>query len=137
MLPALEELGIGFVPFSPLGKGFLTGTIDENTKFDSPISAMSCRASRRRRERPTRLLVDLLARDCGRKRRRRRKSRSPGCLRGSPGSFPYPGQRSWIASKKTSARPKSHSRPMIFAELIARSHTSRCKAPGYPDHLDE
>jgi len=35
ILPALEELGIGFVPFSPLGKGFLTGAIDESTKFDS------------------------------------------------------------------------------------------------------
>lgn len=35
VLPTLEELGIGFVPFSPLGKGFLTGTINENTKFDS------------------------------------------------------------------------------------------------------
>jgi aryl-alcohol dehydrogenase-like predicted oxidoreductase len=35
LLPALEELGIGFVPFSPLGAGFLTGTIDENTKFDA------------------------------------------------------------------------------------------------------
>ena len=35
MLPTLEELGIGFVPFSPLGKGFLTGKIDENTTFDS------------------------------------------------------------------------------------------------------
>ncbi len=35
ILPALEELGIGFVPFSPLGKGFLTGKIDENTTFDS------------------------------------------------------------------------------------------------------
>jgi aryl-alcohol dehydrogenase-like predicted oxidoreductase len=35
ILPALKELGIGFVPFSPLGKGFLTGQIDENTKFDS------------------------------------------------------------------------------------------------------
>jgi aryl-alcohol dehydrogenase-like predicted oxidoreductase len=34
LLPALEELGIGFVPFSPLGAGFLTGQIDENTKFD-------------------------------------------------------------------------------------------------------
>jgi aryl-alcohol dehydrogenase-like predicted oxidoreductase len=34
-LPTLEELGIGFVPFSPLGKGFLTGKIDENTTFDS------------------------------------------------------------------------------------------------------
>ncbi len=34
VLPTCEELGIGFVPFSPLGKGFLTGTIDENTSFD-------------------------------------------------------------------------------------------------------
>ncbi len=35
IIPTLEELGIGFVPFSPLGKGFLTGAINENTKFDS------------------------------------------------------------------------------------------------------
>ncbi len=35
IIPTLEELGIGFVPFSPLGAGFLTGTIDENTQFDS------------------------------------------------------------------------------------------------------
>src|SRR5207244_6323093 len=35
VLPTLEELGIGFVPFSPLGKGFLTGAITESTTFDS------------------------------------------------------------------------------------------------------
>ena len=35
LLPTLEELGIGFVPFSPLGAGFLTGKLDENTRFDS------------------------------------------------------------------------------------------------------
>ena len=35
MIPTLEELGIGFVPYSPLGKGFLTGTMNENTKLDS------------------------------------------------------------------------------------------------------
>jgi len=35
VIPTLEELGIGFVPYSPLGKGFLTGKIDENVKFDS------------------------------------------------------------------------------------------------------
>ena len=35
MLPAVEELGIGFVPYSPLGKGFLTGKMDETTKLDS------------------------------------------------------------------------------------------------------
>ena len=35
MIPTLEELGIGFVPYSPLGKGFLTGKMDEKTTFDS------------------------------------------------------------------------------------------------------
>src|ERR1700733_1920227 len=38
LLPTLQELGIGFVPFSPLGAGFLTGKIDENTKFDPTAS---------------------------------------------------------------------------------------------------
>jgi aryl-alcohol dehydrogenase-like predicted oxidoreductase len=46
ILPTLEELGIGFVPFSPLGKGFLTGKIDENTTFDTaPTSAIASPAS--------------------------------------------------------------------------------------------
>ena len=35
VLPAMEELGIGFVPYSPLGRGFLTGKIDENTAFNT------------------------------------------------------------------------------------------------------
>ena len=48
ILPTLEELGIGFVPFSPLGKGFLTGKIDANTTFDSTTSGTSCRVLPRR-----------------------------------------------------------------------------------------
>jgi len=48
ILPTLEELGIGFVPFSPLGKGFLTGTIDDKTTFEPTDFAMSCRGSRKR-----------------------------------------------------------------------------------------
>ncbi len=48
ILPTLEELGIGFVPFSPLGKGFLTGKIDENTDVRrAATSATPSRASRR------------------------------------------------------------------------------------------
>ena len=49
ILPTLEELGIGFVPFSPLGKGFLTGKIDENTTFDSSDFRNIVPALRRRR----------------------------------------------------------------------------------------
>ena len=53
VMPTLEELGIGFVPFSPLGKGFLTGKIDETTTFDRRTSATSFRASPPRRARRT------------------------------------------------------------------------------------
>ena len=54
-VPTLEELGIGFVAYSPLGKGFLTGKIDENAqRSTAPTSAAPCRASRRRRARRTR-----------------------------------------------------------------------------------
>ena len=38
MLPVCAELGIGFVPYSPLGRGFLTGAIDEHTTFDSGVN---------------------------------------------------------------------------------------------------
>jgi aryl-alcohol dehydrogenase-like predicted oxidoreductase len=61
VLPACEELGIGFVPFSPLGKGFLTGKVDENTTFDS--SDIRSRTPRFRPEarKANRVIVDLLA----------------------------------------------------------------------------
>ena len=54
VLPALEELGIGFVPFSPLGRGFLTGKINENTTFDSSDFRNICPGSQRRLAKPIR-----------------------------------------------------------------------------------
>ena len=53
-IPALEELGIGFVPFSPLGKGFRTGKISEDTRLTRRTSATSFHALRRRTGKPTR-----------------------------------------------------------------------------------
>jgi aryl-alcohol dehydrogenase-like predicted oxidoreductase len=53
ILPTLEELGIGFVPFSPLGKGFLTGKIMAETKFDSTDFAAPSLVSARRIEKRT------------------------------------------------------------------------------------
>jgi aryl-alcohol dehydrogenase-like predicted oxidoreductase len=61
VLPALEELGIGFVPYSPLGKGFLTGKIDENATFGgSDIRAIIPRFTPEARK-ANQVLVDLLA----------------------------------------------------------------------------
>lgn len=61
ILPTLEELGIGFVPFSPLGKGFLTGAINENTKFDSTDFRNSVPRFTEENRKANQRLVDLLA----------------------------------------------------------------------------
>ena len=67
VLPTCEELGIGFVPWSPLGQGFLTGKIDETTKFDgSDFRATFPRFTTEARE-ANRALVDLLGRIAERK----------------------------------------------------------------------
>lgn len=61
VLPALEELGIGFVPFSPLGRGFLTGKIDEKTTFDSSDFRNLLPRFAPENRKANQALVDLLA----------------------------------------------------------------------------
>jgi aryl-alcohol dehydrogenase-like predicted oxidoreductase len=61
LLPTLEELGIGFVPFSPLGKGFLTGTIDESTVFESSDFRNRVPRFEPEARKANRALVDLVA----------------------------------------------------------------------------
>ena len=65
ILPTLEELGIGFVPYSPLGKGFLTGAIDENTTFDAGDFRNSLPRFSPEALKANQALVDLLRRDRG------------------------------------------------------------------------
>ena len=61
ILPVLEELGIGFVPFSPLGKGFLTGKIDENTTFDKTDFRNTVPRFALENRKANQAMVDLLA----------------------------------------------------------------------------
>jgi aryl-alcohol dehydrogenase-like predicted oxidoreductase len=61
VLPVLEELGIGFVPFSPLGRGFLTGKINENTKFDASDFRNTLPRFTAEARKANQALVDLLA----------------------------------------------------------------------------
>ena len=62
IMPTLAELGIGFVPFSPLGKGFLTGKIDENTQFDKSDFRNSVPRFSPEARKANQALVDLLGR---------------------------------------------------------------------------
>src|SRR5437773_2021981 len=68
VIPTLQELGIGFVPYSPLGKGFLTGKIDENAKFDSSDFRSTLPRFTPEALKANQALIDLLGRIAERKK---------------------------------------------------------------------
>ena len=91
VLPTLEELGIGFVPFSPLGKGFLTGKIDENTTFDSTDFRNIVPRFTPEARKANQALVDLLSRIAERKKATPAQIALAWLLAQKPWIVPIPG----------------------------------------------
>ena len=93
LMPTLEELGIGFVPFSPLGKGFLTGKIDENTTFDSSDFRNIVPRFTPEARKANQALVDLLKRIAERKKATPAQIALAWLLAQKPWIVPIPGTR--------------------------------------------
>jgi aryl-alcohol dehydrogenase-like predicted oxidoreductase len=93
VLPTLEELGIGFVPYSPLGKGFLTGKIDANTSFDSTDFRNSLPRFAPEARKANQALVDLLGRIGERKNATPAQIALAWLLTRKPWIVPIPGTR--------------------------------------------
>jgi aryl-alcohol dehydrogenase-like predicted oxidoreductase len=91
VLPALEELGIGFVPFSPLGKGFLTGKIDEKTTFDKSDFRNIVPRFTPEARRANQSLVDLLGRFAARRNATAAQIALAWLLARKPWIVPIPG----------------------------------------------
>src|SRR5881296_934382 len=91
VVPTLEELGIGFVPFSPLGKGFLTGKIDENTTFDSTDFRNTVPRFAPEARKANRALVDLLETIAQRKKATSAQIALAWVLAQKPWIVPIPG----------------------------------------------
>ncbi len=91
VLPTLEQLGIGFVPFSPLGKGFLTGKIDANTRFHSTDFRNIVPRFTPEAMRANRALVDLLGSIAGRKKATPAQIALAWLLAQKPWMVPIPG----------------------------------------------
>jgi len=91
VLPALEELGIGFVPFSPLGKGFLTGKMDETTTLDSSDFRKTIPRFTPEAMKANRALVDLLGKVAERKRATPAQIALAWLLTQKPWIVPIPG----------------------------------------------
>jgi aryl-alcohol dehydrogenase-like predicted oxidoreductase len=93
VLPTLEELGIGFVPYSPLGKGFLTGKINENTTFDSSDFRNTLPRFTPEARKANQALVDLLAKIAARKKATPAQIALAWLLAQKPWIVPIPGTR--------------------------------------------
>ena len=93
ILPTCEELGIGFVPFSPLGKGFLTGKIDETTKFDSTDFRNTVPRFTPENRKANQAVVDVLARIAQRKKATPGQIALAWLLAQKPWIVPIPGTR--------------------------------------------
>jgi aryl-alcohol dehydrogenase-like predicted oxidoreductase len=91
VLPALEELGIGFVPFSPLGRGFLTGTIDENTQFESTDFRNGVPRFTPEARKSNQALIEVIGRIAGRKGITRAQLALGWVLARKPWIVPIPG----------------------------------------------
>jgi aryl-alcohol dehydrogenase-like predicted oxidoreductase len=93
VLPTLEELGIGFVPYSPLGKGFLTGKINENTTFDSSDFRKTLPRFTPEARKANQALVDLLGKIAQRKKATPAQIALAWLLAQKPWIVPIPGTR--------------------------------------------
>ena len=91
VLPTLEELGIGFVPFSPLGRGFLTGKVDENTTFDSSDLRSTLPRFTPEARKANQALVDLLGEIARRKKATPAQIALAWLLAQKPWIVPIPG----------------------------------------------
>ena len=125
VIPMLEELGIGFVPYSPLGKGFLTGAIKEDTTFASTDFRSTLPRFTPEALKRNQALIDLLGRIAKARTRLLLRSRSPGCLRKSRGSFRFPARRSLTVWKKISEPCRSNYRPTTCETSMSPPRTSR------------
>jgi aryl-alcohol dehydrogenase-like predicted oxidoreductase len=125
ILSTLEELGIGFVAFSPLGKGFLTGTIDASTEFDPGDFRTTVPRFEREAREANLAFVDLVARIADRKNVTSAQSRSRGSSRRSPGSSRSRARRSSTGSNRTSQPLRSSSRQTTCARSTSTSQPRR------------
>ena len=137
VLPALEELGIGFVPFAPLGRGFLTGAIDENTTFDNSDIRNTVPRFTPDARKANQALVDLL-RTMG-----ERKNATPAqvalawLLAQKPWIVPIPGTTKLA---RLDENIRSASLELTSSDLRdIESAASKITVQGarYPDHLEQ
>ena len=133
VLPTCEELGIGFVPFSPLGRGYLTGKIDENTTFASVDVRSRLPRYTPEARKANRVVIDLLARIGEEKGATPAQIALAWLLAQKPWIVPIPGSREDRSAGGEHRRAeRSNSRPMIWGRSKVPFRRSRFRGSGIP-----
>ena len=137
ILPTLEELGIGFVPFSPLGKGFLTGQIDEQTTFDSSDFRNIVPRFTPEARKANQVLVDLLRTIGERKRATPAQIALAWLLAQKPWIVPIPGTTKLGRLKENIGAVSVELTPDDLREIETAASQIAVQGARYPEHLEK
>ncbi|HTT57233.1 MAG TPA: aldo/keto reductase, partial [Opitutaceae bacterium] len=137
ILPTLEELGIGFVPFSPLGKGFLTGKIDANTKFDAGDFRNVVPRFTPEARKANQALVDLLTRIAAQKQATPAQIALAWLLAQRPWIVPIPGTTKVHRLEENIGAASVELTPADLREITTAADAIPLQGARYPEHLQK
>ena len=137
VLPTLEQLGIGFVPYSPLGKGFLTGKISENTTFDRTDFRNTLPRFTPEARKANQALVDLLRKIGERKKATPAQIALAWLLAQKPWIVPIPGTRKLERLDENIGALAVELTRDDLREIESASAKIAVEGARYPEHLEQ
>jgi aryl-alcohol dehydrogenase-like predicted oxidoreductase len=137
LLPTLEELGIGFVPYSPLGKGFLTGKIDESTSFDSTDFRNQLPRFNSENRKANQALVDLLQKIAQRKKATPAQLALAWLLAQKPWIVPIPGTTKLNRLEENIKAAELQLTPDDLREIESAAAKITVQGARYPEHIEQ
>jgi aryl-alcohol dehydrogenase-like predicted oxidoreductase len=136
VLPTVEELGIGFVPYSPLGRGFLTGKMNENTTFDSSDFRNTLPRFTAEARKANQALVDLLGEIAKRKKATPAQIALAWLLAQKPWIAPIPGTTKLHRLEENIGAASIELTPDDLREIENAASTISVQGERYPEHLE-
>ena len=136
VLPTLEELGIGFVPFSPLGRGFLTGRMNENTTFDSSDLRSTLPRFTPEARKANQALIDLLGKIAERKKATPAQIALAWLLAQKPWIVPIPGTTKPKRLEENIGAVEIELTPDDLREIETASSEIKVEGARYPEKLE-
>ena len=137
VLPTLQELGIGFVPFSPLGKGFLTGKMDENTKLGSSDFRSTLPRFTPEAMKANQALVDLLGKIAQRKKATPAQIALAWLLAQKPWIVPIPGTTKLARLDENIGSVAVELTPDDLREIESAASKITVQGARYPEHIEK